>query len=253
MKTILALLTFVAAMCAARQSAADDLTANAEAANLAREAARDYDILAPSLRLAAESVISEIDKFNERANTRPVIDWTTDLSDREEFLTPRNVHVAVNTTVVYTVSVSQRTFHYEISGVKRIVRTGMRATPFAGSVEFRVICMARTLEKELTESLPIPEHYRPFPRDVPVVELVQEIEEAEPLSLAPFEYPPKFPLPYGPQAWIRKEPMPTLISDAADGLRKRCIQAEPETIKETRLVWFDYHLEEKRWRCRTEE
>jgi hypothetical protein len=159
----------------------------------------------------------------------------------------------VDTEVVFRVSVSHCRFEYAVRGIKRIVRTGTRAAPFAGIVEFNVTSVTRACEKRLTESLPVPETYRPHPTDEAIVELVEPIQEAcSPIERL-FVVEPKFPLPYSGQFYRRSGPTPKLISDSVAELRKLCMQTEPERRHEVHSVWFDYVLGDNKWHWRTRE
>jgi len=261
------------------------------AQQLAVEAQEEFRILSQPLEQAARARLVEVRRNCAGHGPEIGLDWETEETDEKLFVAPaarvlrkkadsdshrsghyygsfspprgeRLVIRSFHTKKVYTLKACQKSYRFEFRGVRRVYRTGLMDTPFAGDVEFAVITISRSQSKRYSAPLAIPEPYRfpkkgELPDPLPLgriiigrgeVEELDELEElpdeVELLDLRPFRVPYLYHRLH--------EDLPTEVRPAADELVEACAKAKPKETTKIQTVVFRYWPAEKRWDWRTD-
>ena len=228
------------------QAMADDV-----AAELAAEAAREFDSLVPSVKQAANRLFDAVRKSNRQQKSPPAVDWTTKFQSRQYFTRPDNQHIARYTETAYTVTAVQRGFQYRLGAITKIMRTGKRNAPFSASVEIEVTVATQTAEIVGLVPIPVPKGYR----KIKIARYLLAIEAEEPPEhVAMLGVSHCFPIPCSINGSTRDvENAPESVQKIVVSARKACALAKPIKSQETHTVIFVYSLKERRWLTESEQ
>jgi len=219
--------------------------------DLAAQATREYDILAPSLRTAAMELLEEIRAHHKKNPRKPSIDWDHDEKNYKTFVDlefdgkeSSDKFVLIPTEAHFVVSATARSFRYKLDCPDRIIRTGLRDRPFAGTVWFQVTITDRVASVECSEAVTVPKRYRPATGNggMPIATLSfgSVAHEVDGVT-------PPYPLPYCGAPHRRDEGWPKVVKGTVPELYKRCQKAKPVTKTESHKVTFWYSLAKKKW------
>jgi len=215
-----------------RSPAAED-----PAASLAASAAREYDILAASLRVAAEEYLAEVADADQTGSGDPEINWRLELRKPREYVAPDGSHVSVNTERVYRVSVARHERTFRLQRINSIRRTGVRSFPFVGNFCMQIQTKAKMAQTVLTEPNVIPDGYRPLKPSESGADTEQEAAGAD------GNYPRSIPA----RNDYRTDEAPKPIQDAMATLVTLADQAEPTVQQTFQDVELHFSLKAGKW------